>query len=146
MMFKQKLCIALAACSLMIASPISADEAEPKEKSRSEKKAEKAMAKIMKKYAYTGKVKNCLSTSRLHNSQVIDDQTIFFDSVGKKAYMMKLPRKCSRLGHEKRFAYKVSTNQLCDMDLITVLDGYGRTWASCGLGKFEEMERKPKDK
>lgn len=98
----------------------------------------------LKRYQATGKVKNCVSLNRISRTKVLDDRTVFFEMRGKKHYVNRMDRKCPSLKREERFMYKTSIGQLCSIDIITVLDGFGRSWASCGLGKFEEIELKPK--
>ncbi|WP_417451131.1 hypothetical protein [Kordiimonas sp.] len=104
-------------------------------------RSEKRLARIMDDYKATGKTKSCVPLRFLRDSTIIDDQTIFFKSIGKKAYMNRLPHKCSRLASEERFMYSTSISSLCRMEIITVLDSFGRRWGSCGLGEFEEMEK-----
>jgi len=113
---------------------------------KKESKAEKRLAKIEKQYQPTGVMKMCVSLRSLRESQVIDDQTIFFKGPGKYAYINRLPRRCSRLAVEERFSFATSIAQLCKSEIITVLDSYGTAWGSCGLGKFEELKKKPKTK
>ena len=98
----------------------------------------------LKKYAPTGEVKRCVSLNRIQSTKVLDDRTIFFKMRGKKHYVNRMSRKCPSLKREERFMYKTSIGQLCSVDIITVLDSFGRSWASCGLGKFEEIKLKPK--
>lgn len=107
-------------------------------------RAEKRLAGVMEKYESTGETRNCVSLRFLRDSTIIDDQTIFFKGVGKKAYINRMPHRCARLSAEERFAYRTSIGQLCRSDIITVLDSFGREWGSCGLGEFEEMQKKPK--
>ncbi|MFC3052689.1 hypothetical protein [Kordiimonas pumila] len=108
-------------------------------------KSEKRLAKLEEDYVPTGKTRRCVSLNRLRDSIIIDDQTIFFRAPGKTAYVNRLPRKCSRLAVEERYSYSTSIGQLCRFDLITVLDSFGQSWNRCGLGDFEEWEKKPKD-
>ncbi|MCJ9427939.1 DUF6491 family protein [Kordiimonas marina] len=105
-------------------------------------RAEKRMADLMKKYELTGAVRSCIPIGHMRDSNVIDDQTIFFRTSAGTGYLNRLPNKCPRLGFERRFMYKTSMSQLCSLDIITVLDSSANQWASCGLGKFEEMKRK----
>ena len=105
-------------------------------------KAEERLAKLQDKYVFTGELKSCVSLHALRESRVIDDQTIFFRGPGKTAYLNKLPRTCTRLDVEERFAYQTSIGQLCHLDVITVVDSFGRSWNRCGLGKFEELQKK----
>lgn len=100
------------------------------------------MLRLQHDYDFTGELKNCVPLHALKESKVIDDQTIFFRGPGKTAYLNKLPRTCSRLDVEERFAYQTSIGQLCSLDVITVVDNFGRSWNRCGLGKFEELKKK----
>lgn len=120
-------------------TPVLAEEAEEKKMTKAEK--------VLADYKPTGKVENCLHLRSIRNSRVLDDQTILFRASGKKYYVNKLPHKCARLGFEKSFLYKTSLNQLCNVDIITVLDTTsGINGPSCGLGKFEELEKIKKSK
>ncbi len=108
------------------------------------KKADK-LAKALENYQKTGKTRLCVSLTRIDTSRVIDDYTILFLMKGDKAYVNRLPNRCSRLGYEKSFSYSLSTNQLCNVDLITVFDSSSNIpGPTCGLGKFEEYVKKPK--
>ena len=107
-------------------------------------KAEKRLERIEKKYQPTGVIKSSVSLRSLRDTRVIDDKTIFFQARGKKGYINRLPRRCPRLAYEQRFSYSTTIGQLCKSELITVLDSMGSGLVSCGLGKFEEWEKKPK--
>ncbi|WP_417595231.1 hypothetical protein [Parasphingorhabdus sp.] len=93
--------------------------------------------------------KNCITRSSIRSTDVIDDQTIDFKMNNGDIYRNILPQKCSGLGFEKAFSYKTSTNQLCSVDIIHVLDqtaGRIETRGACGLGKFQKIEKTPKQK
>ena len=104
-------------------------------------RAEKRMAKFEKKYRKTDVVKNCISLRRIDHTKILDDKTILFEMKGRKAYLNEMNRRCPRLASEESFMYKTSTSQLCSVDMITVIDNFGRDWASCGLGKFRVLEK-----
>jgi len=106
---------------------------------------EDKVAKALEKYTKTGKEKLCVSLNRVKTSKVLDDKNILFIMKGNKAYLNTLPHKCSRLGFEKAFGYKVHMNRLCNVDIITVIDPNGMNGPSCGLGKFVEYEEKKED-
>jgi len=79
---------------------------------------------------------------------VIDDQTIDFKMRGGDIYRNRLPNRCGGLGFEEAFSYKTSTNQLCSVDIIHVLSQTGGrldTRGACGLGKFQKIEKIPKE-
>jgi hypothetical protein len=89
-----------------------------------------------------GKPQSCIQTSNIRETRVRDDQTIDFYMRGgrNKIYRNTLPYKCSGLGFEERFLYKSTTNQLCSVDVITVLHtGGGVQGPTCGLGDFQPV-------
>ncbi len=89
---------------------------------------------------------SCIMPSRVRSTDVLDDQTIDFKMNNGDIYRNTLPYKCPTLGFEEKFSYKLSTSQLCSVDIIYVLHNYG--WGltegpGCGLGKFQKMEKAP---
>jgi Family of unknown function (DUF6491) len=86
---------------------------------------------------------NCISLSRIQSTEVIDKQHILFRLAGKNLYVNTLPRACPGLMRDKAYMYRTSQSQLCNLDMITVLDQmpFGLTaGASCGLGTFEPID------
>ncbi|MBL4800825.1 MAG: hypothetical protein JKY45_02955 [Emcibacter sp.] len=107
-------------------------------------KNQEKLTKALEKYEKTGKIENCIRTNTIKRSKVIDDYNILFIMNGKKAYLNSLKHRCSRLGFEKAFSYKLYNNRLCNVDIITVFDSSGGIQGpSCGLGKFIEYKKKP---
>ena len=83
--------------------------------------------------------KKCVSIRRIDQTDIIDDRRIIFYMRGKDIYLNKMPRRCPGLRSSDTFSYKNQTGQLCDVDIITVLDNFGGTFrrgVSCGLGPF----------
>jgi hypothetical protein len=83
-----------------------------------------------------GPAVSCVQTSRIRNTVVHDDYTIDFVMDGGDVYRNTLPGRCPGLGFEERFAYQVSTGQLCRVDTITVLQTGAGRGPTCGLGPF----------
>ncbi len=82
---------------------------------------------------------HCVSLNLIDRTDVIDDRNILFYMRGDRVYRNILPHRCPGLAFEEKFMYRTSLGQLCDVDIITVLDdiGFGlRMGASCGLGMF----------
>lgn len=96
-------------------------------------------------YVPSGKPVDCLQTISIRSTNVRDDRTIDFITSGNKIYRNSLPNSCPSLGFERRFLYKTSVNQLCSVDIITVLYNGGggglQQGPSCGLGKFQPMAK-----
>ena len=82
--------------------------------------------------------RSCIPLVQIHETRVIDDQTIDFHMRGGTVLRNRLPNRCPQLGFEKAFSYSTSLTQLCSTDIITVIrTGGGPTrGASCGLGDF----------
>ncbi len=94
-----------------------------------------------------GEPVDCVTPHTVRSTHVRDDQTIDFEMTGGTVYRNTLPYKCPGLGFEERFSYKLSTSQLCSVDIIHVLQSFGgglSEGAACGLGKFQKMEKAKK--
>lgn len=86
---------------------------------------------------------HCLSLTRIKDSDVLDKKHIVFRMIDGSAYVSVLRHPCPGLTRNKAFLYRTSIGQLCDLDIVTVLDdvGFGLTpGASCGLGMFEPID------
>lgn len=95
-----------------------------------------------------GEPKSCVRRSQIRSTDVIDNSTIDFKMRGGKIYRNKLPNKCSGLKFEEAFSYRTSTDNLCNVDIIRVLDqtaGRIDVRNACGLGKFQEIEKTRRD-
>jgi hypothetical protein len=91
-----------------------------------------------------GEPRNCVTTHQIRSTKVIDERTIDFKMADGKTYRNVMAYSCPGLKFEERFLYKTSTSQLCNVDIIRVLNDYGgrlREGAGCGLGKFQQIER-----
>jgi hypothetical protein len=93
-----------------------------------------------------GKPVDCIQLSSIRSTDVRDDKTIDFVLNGNRVYRNSLPNSCPSLGSERRFLYKTSLSQLCSVDVVTVLYSTPDLMpgASCGLGKFQPMEKAAK--
>lgn len=85
---------------------------------------------------------HCISVNLIDRTDVIDDRNILFYMRDDRVYRNILPHRCPGLRFEETFMYRTSLGQLCDVDIITILDdmGFGlRMGASCGLGMFHPI-------
>jgi hypothetical protein len=83
--------------------------------------------------------RNCLIVSQIDGTEAVDDQTIIFRMRGKQVYRNTLPRKCPGLLRENRIGYETRSSQLCNIDMITVIEDFGvglRPGFTCRLGEF----------
>jgi len=85
---------------------------------------------------------NCVRLSNIDRTYILDRQNILFYMRGDRIYLNTLPNKCPGLRRNETFSYRTSLNQLCNVDIITVLRNFGGSFsrgASCGLGKFRPV-------
>lgn len=103
--------------------------------------------KLKQTYTFTETQERCINTRAISSTRVIDDKTILFRMRGRNQYYLnEMSRSCPRLKFENRFSYTLrGGTRLCDIDIITVLDNFMNSWASCGLGKFRKLEKIPKE-
>ena len=88
-----------------------------------------------------GKPVSCVQLTNIRNTKVHGDSVIDFHMNNGKVYRNTLPMSCPSLGFEERFLYKTSIGQLCNVDIITVLQSPGLSQGpSCGLGKFQPVK------
>lgn len=90
---------------------------------------------------------NCLPIHSIRRTKIVDDQNILFFTNDGKVYNNKLPHRCSGLASADTFSYKTSQNELCNVDVITVLHQTGGSYMngpSCGLGNFAPTENPDK--
>jgi hypothetical protein len=80
----------------------------------------------------------CILINRIRNTYVLDDQRILFYMRGKEVYLNQLPRRCAGLGLERRFMYRTSLSQLCNLRPREVSAGYRgrrRRTEKCGTAE-----------
>ena len=94
-------------------------------------------------YKLTGDVEKCFRTTRIKSSRPLDDFHLVFTLRNGDRYLNRLSNRCSGLRMEGAYAYKTGLSQLCHLQIIDVIStsaGGGRR-GSCGLGKFEKIEK-----
>lgn len=87
----------------------------------------------------TGADQACIPLTRITSTKVRDGRTIDFMSGAREGWRNVLPQECPGLLQEDAFTYAASLSQLCNTDIIYVLQHWGselRRGAGCGLGKF----------
>ena len=94
------------------------------------------------------RTKSCLSLARIRSTEVLDAQHILFKMNDGSMYLSTLPHRCPGLNRHSAYMHKTSLPQVCDLDIITVLDSMGNGFmrgASCGLGEFVPVEQSAVD-
>ena len=92
--------------------------------------------------AMNEKTVHCLPLQQVRQMHIIDNQNLVFEMPGKTYYQNTLRHACGGLRRGSTIMYKVHQDQLCDVDIITVLDPIGNGFISgpsCGLGKFKQI-------
>jgi hypothetical protein len=93
--------------------------------------------------APTPELTRCVDLRRIDHTEVVGDQYILFYMKDRTIYQNRLPQAFPALGRGRPFMYRVVTSQLCDGDLITVLEqwGFGFTpTESSPLGQFTSID------
>jgi len=105
---------------------------------------EERYAREMAKYTQTNTFENCISPHRIRDTNVLDDNHIIFEMRDRRILLNTLDSTCRRLGFERSISYTVRGGKLCNTDTVSVFNGVGPV-ASCFLGKFELLEKLPKE-
>jgi hypothetical protein len=90
------------------------------------------------------KPRHCVSLLRIDRTDIVDDSNILFYMTNGTIYRNQLPHRCPGLRTADSFMYRTSLNQLCDLDIITVLNSLGFGFMrgpSCGLGSFQPVTK-----
>jgi hypothetical protein len=89
--------------------------------------------------------RKCITTARIRTTDILDDRTIIFHMRGnQEVYRVYLPNECPGLARNDRFAYQARNSQICNVDLITVLEQIGGrldATFTCRLGEFIPITR-----
>jgi hypothetical protein len=84
-------------------------------------------------------VENCLHLSAVDRIEILDEQHILFFMRDRKTYNNHLSGKCPGLRRNDTIMYRTTLNQLCNIDMFTVLENIGGGFmpgATCSFGKF----------
>ncbi|EGD60058.1 hypothetical protein Y88_1932 [Novosphingobium nitrogenifigens DSM 19370] len=90
-----------------------------------------------------GAARNCIPIANISESRVQDDWTIDFRVGVRDWYRVTLPQRCNSLATYRTFSYATSLSELCNTDIITVLETGGPGGGprgSCGMGMFQPIE------
>src|SRR5262245_44002092 len=69
-----------------------------------------------------GQSLSCLKLSRIKDVDILDNEHIVFRTGLNDYYLNKLPYACNGLKINDAFLYRTSINEICDLDMIKVLD------------------------
>lgn len=97
----------------------------------------------------SGTPERCVNLRRIDKMDVVDNRTILFYMNGKEIFLNDLPYPCTSLSRHKTVMYRTSLSELCNVDVITVLNTIGSGFlpgASCGLGHFHPITKENAEK
>ena len=86
-----------------------------------------------------GSAESCIQLTQIRSSRIRDDYTIDFMGPGDRVWRNSLPNRCGGLRSADAFTYSTSLSQLCNTEIIYVLERVGgkpERGAGCGLGQF----------
>jgi hypothetical protein len=141
------LTLSLAGCVALVAAACTTDAGQRDRQARSEAAA--TLGPDGRSFGdgarVTGEARSCVQINQLRETRVRSDQVIDWRTNDGSYYRTVLPQRCPMLGFEQRFTYATSITQLCQQDIITVLQGPGvQPGASCGLAPFQPIEPPPR--
>ena len=98
----------------------------------------------LEKFTATGETQKCVKLRNIHETLVLDNQTIIFRLVSGDELVNRLPHRCVGLRQRGTISYNTLSNvDLCEVDTIRAdFESGGRT---CFLGAFEKLEKKDQD-
>lgn len=85
---------------------------------------------------------HCVRVQSIDQIDIVDSDTMVFRLRGDNVYRNELPYNCPGLRPGDTLMYRTTVGQLCDIDVITVLEDWGFGFvpgASCGLGMFHPI-------
>jgi len=84
-----------------------------------------------------GAAQSCVPIRQVSETRIRDDWTIDF-VIGDRVWRNALPSRCSGLKVNHAISYETSLSQLCNTDIVYVLENVGglRRGVGCGLGEF----------
>lgn len=85
---------------------------------------------------------HCVRISNIESIEIVNDRTLVFEMRAGSSYRNDLPRSCPGLDDNDTLMYRSSVGQLCNIDIVTVLDDWGFGFSpgvSCSLGMFHPV-------
>ena len=92
--------------------------------------------------------KHCIRTRSIDQIDIVDSDTLVFRMRGDEVYRNDLPYNCPGLREGDTLMYRTTIGQMCDLDVVTVLEDWGFGFApgaSCGLGMFHPIDEQIAD-
>lgn len=90
-----------------------------------------------------GAPQSCIPLVQIRETRVRDDWTIDFVGNGSQVWRNRLTASCAGLRTNRAITYETSQSQLCNTDIVYVLENWGgapRRGGACSLGQFVPVE------
>lgn len=91
---------------------------------------------------------HCVRVQSIDRIDIVDSDTLVFRMRGDEVYRNELPYNCPGLQRDDTLMYRTTIGQVCDLDIVTVLEDWGFGFApgaSCGLGVFHPITEQVAD-
>ena len=88
--------------------------------------------------------RNCISTHRIRNVQVLDEHHVIFNMRRNKHYLVQFKHRCFGLKPNQPISYEVNSFQVCKFDAIQGLDNFAgrlQTGQSCRIPGFQSISK-----
>ncbi len=92
----------------------------------------------LSKFEKTGDSVSCVMLRSVRKTEILDDYTMLIETPGA-VYLNELSGRCVGLAREGRYVHKASANQMCQGDILQVIDSFGKMRGACSLGSFEKL-------
>ena len=102
---------------------------------------------VAPKAEVVGAAESCVQLSQVRETRIRDDWTIDFVGNGDRVWRNTLTSRCPGLKSENAFTYETSLSQLCNVDIVYVLQNLGgrlQRGPGCGLGQFVPVKLEKK--
>ena len=92
-----------------------------------------------------GDSKSCLPIRRIRSIRALDELNLLVTVRGGERYLNQVNTRCNAADRSyARLNYKLPNGQLCQNDIINVVDATtGVPIGSCGLNEFQTLEKSP---
>lgn len=100
-----------------------------------------------KGYKRTGQFENCLKSTDIQSSRILNRNQILFETRGKGTFLNEPEQgHCPGLSTSLTLVYEGNPGELCTTTIVHLADfGAGLSQrGTCGISRFEKLERVPK--
>ena len=94
-------------------------------------------------FVRTGETDTCVSVRRLDSTKILNSKQILFTMKNGDTWLNE-PGGCPGMSKNAALAYEVHAGQICNTTIVTLIEPAGAmpsVRGSCGLSKFEKLER-----